>query len=75
MSSTLELYRKLSIGNFVSDIILVEGLKEEFDYFDTQRSIRFQSVRDTLEEYQGKNITTIGAHRGEGPFVSRRNRT
>jgi len=56
----------------VRNVLLDEALEEEFEDYDTQISIRFQSARDAHEESWEKNIATIGTHGGEGPFISGR---
>jgi len=47
---TLYKCRKLSIENFVSNFLLDEALEEEFEDFDTQISIGFQSIGDPHEK-------------------------
>eukprot|EP00253_Pinus_taeda_P024656 PITA_24656 len=70
-SGTLELCRKLSTENFVSNVVLDEVLYE-FEDSDTQMSIGLQSNRDPQEEFRGKNMAAIGVHAGEGFFPSGR---
>jgi len=71
-SCTLDLCRKLSTENFVSNVFLDEALEEEFEDSDTQISIGFQSAGNPHEESGEKNLAAIGTHRDQGNFVSGR---